>query len=420
MHGRLLILFLFAATNLFAQRSLHLSIGDPARKDREAKLILDAVTETVSGELLTPHDAVSRLAGTRLIFIGESHTSMDFHRVQLRVIEELQRGGKTVLIGLEMYPRTEQSFLDDWCDGLLTETGFIQLSSWYRNWGYHWNYYRDIFLFARDHGLRMFALNAPREVVSSVTRKGLQNLTPEEKSQIAPSVDTSSEEYFTLFKAFFEEETGMHAMMTDSQARAMFSSQCTWDATMGYNAVQALKENGDKNTVMVVLIGSGHVAYSLGIQRQSARWYDGKMACIIPIEVIDEKQRRVESVQASYADYIWGLPPEKDPLYPELGIAAVDVGPGDGRRRILSAGKDSPAGAAGIQSGDILVSMDGMPLKDREVLNRLMAGKRWGDSAEFVVSRPSRTPNAQNPAGITVTVYFRRTSPGTKPASSGN
>ncbi|HYK90832.1 MAG TPA: hypothetical protein VE398_18810 [Acidobacteriota bacterium] len=40
MYGKFLILALFSATNLFAQRSLHLPIGDPARKDREARLAL--------------------------------------------------------------------------------------------------------------------------------------------------------------------------------------------------------------------------------------------------------------------------------------------------------------------------------------------------------------------------------------------
>lgn len=417
MPRTLLVLILLAGSNLFAQKSLHLPVGDPARKDKEAKVVLDAITATASDELLTPREAVSRIAGTRLVFIGESHTSIDFHRVQLRVIEELARQGKKVLIGLEMYPRTEQSFLDNWCGGLLTENGFVQLSQWYKNWGYHWNYYRDIFLFARDRQIPMFALNAPREVVSAVTRKGLANLTPEEKSQIAPNIDTSSEEHFALFKAFFEEETGMHSMMSDSQLRAMYASQCTWDATMGFNAVRALKEHGDQNSVMIVLIGSGHVAYGLGIQRQSAQWFDEKMASIIPIEVVDDKDRPVESVRASYADYVWGLPQEKDPVYPDLGLATVDAAPGDVRRRVVSVSKNTPGASAGFLEGDVLIAMDGIPLKDREDLNRMVAGKRWGDSAEFVVRRAAK---GREPQDLTLKVYFRRRGPSAKAVPPGN
>jgi aminopeptidase N len=404
---KMLMLFFLTAANLHAQQNtMQLSIGDPNRKDKEAKVTLDAVTDTASGEAIHPAEVVSRLADTRMIFIGESHTAMDFHRVQLKMIEELARAGRKVLIGLEMYPSTEQRYLDDWCRGFYTESGFIQMSHWYKNWGYHWNYYRDIFLFARDHGIRMFALNAPREVVSAVSRKGLQNLSAEEKAHIAPKIDTANQEHFALFKAYFAEGMGMNAVVSDEMVTPMFASQCTWDATMGYNAVQALKEYDDRNTVMVVLIGSGHVAYNLGIQRQAATWYEGKMASIVPIEVVDDRGRRIESVRASYADYLWGVPPESQPLYPELGAATNEV-QGEGRRRVLSVSNGSPAKLAGFQTGDVLISLDGIPLPDGETLNRLMAEKNWGDQAVFVVRRQAKEGAAQE---VTLKVDFRRRS----------
>jgi len=386
MRANVLLMMLISTPVLMAQHSLHMPIGDAARKDKEARLVLDAVTDTATGDLITPREAVARLANASLIFVGESHTSMDFHRVQKQVIEELARSGRKVFVGLEMYPYTEQRFLDDWSMGYLTETGFIQTSHWYKNWGYHWNYYRDIFQFARDHNIRMFAVNTPREVVTAVRKKGFQNLTTEEAAHIPSNINTESEDHFNLFKAFFEEETGMHGSMDDKMARAMFDAQCTWDATMGFNAVRALKEFGDMNTVMVVLIGSGHVAYGLGAERQAAQWYEGKMASIIPIQVVDDKERSIETVRASYADFIWGLPQEKDTLYPDLGLSTGEI-PGESKRKVISVSKDSVAKTAGFHVGDILLAMDGVSLGDREILNRLMADKAWGDSASFVVRR---------------------------------
>jgi uncharacterized iron-regulated protein len=411
-----LLIILCTATGLWAQQSsLRLSLGDPARKNKESKVVLDGVTVTATGELLNPRDVVARLGGTRLLFVGESHTTIDFHRVQLKMIEELQRAGKRVFIGLEMYPSTEQRYLDDWCRGFYSESGFLQMSHWYKNWGYQWNYYRDIFLFARDHGLRMFALNAPREVVSAVGKKGLANLTPEERGHIAPKIDTSSEEHLALFKAFFAETMGMNSMMSDDRIAPMFASQCTWDATMGYNAVQALNEFGDENTVMVVLIGSGHVAYNLGIQRQAALWYDRPMASLIPIQVVDERDRTVDTVQSSYADYLWGVPGERSPLYPELGATTTDV-PGETRRRVIAVGPDSPAKLGGFQTGDVLLTMDGIPLPDAEAINQQMAGKRWGDSAVYTVRRLSKEGAPQE---IGLKVDFRRRPPAPRPSTPG-
>ena len=398
------LLFLVPLSAAAEDRTLHLSIGDPARKEREAPLVLDGITDARTGGLLTPAELPSRLVGVRLLLVGESHTDMGFHQVQLRVLQELHRSGRPVLVGLEMYPQTEQTWLDAWSDGSLTEEGFLRLSHWYKSWGYNWAYYRDIFLFARDQRLRLFALNAPREVVSAVGRKGLAGLTPEERARIAPKIDTASEEHRTLFRAFFDDGDPLHSRMPSDQLDRMFEAQCTWDATMGHNAVQALEQHGGSGAVMVVLVGSGHVAYGLGIQRQISGEFDGKIAAVVPVAVQDAS-KPVESVRASYADFLWGVPEESDPLYPSLGLSTAS-GDGEATRKVLFVSENTPAAQAGFQAGDLLLTLDGEPIADREVLNRALAAKRWGDVAVFTVNRGGETK--------TLTVAFRRGQPSPK------
>lgn len=382
-----LLLLLLAASALAAQdRSLHLAIGDPARKDREAKVVLDGVTDTRTGEVLTPEGMARRLADARLVLVGESHTDMEFHRAQLRVVQELARSGRPVLIGLEMYPYTQQRFLDQWVDGLLTEEGFLQLSRWYENWGYNWNYYRDIFLFARDRKIRMFAVNAPREVVEAVRKKGFKNLTPEEAAHIPSDIDVSNADHRALFKSFFETGDSIHSGMTEEQWDSMISAQATWDATMAHNALRALREHGAPNAVMVVLVGSGHVAYGVGIQRQAARTFDGRIATVVPVSVADEEGHAVPAVQASYADFVWGVPAASQPLYPSLGLSTKPAADGQGLQVILVS-DGTPAKEAGAQMGDVALALDGTPLPDKETLNRLVAAKRWGDEAVLTVRR---------------------------------
>jgi uncharacterized iron-regulated protein len=395
-----IVLFLFAAADLQADtRHLHLPIGDPDRKGQEIALTLDTIIDTHTGESLTPLNLPERLADHRLIFVGENHTNMDFHNVQLRVIEELHRAGRQVLLGLEMYPYTDQEILDGWIAGLYTEEGFIEISHWYDRWGYHWNYYRRIFLFARKYGIPMVAINAPREVISSVRKKGFENLTEEEVEHIPRQIDTESDEHRQLFKAFFDPNDPLHGSLTEEQWDGMFRAQCTWDATMGYNAVRALEDYQDPNAVMVVLIGSGHVAYGLGIERQSAQWFDGKTASLIPIPVRDDEGQPVHTVRASYADFIWGLPPQADPLYPTLGLSTTKV-EGEDHRKVIRVADDSPAQKAGFEITDVLLEMDGTDLVGKEPLNRLMATKRWGDEASFTVRRGREVEN--------LVVYFRR------------
>jgi uncharacterized iron-regulated protein len=385
--------------------SWHLKIGDPARKDRDVALVLDGIIDTAAAKTLTTSELAARLDDVRIVIIGESHTDMAFHRVQLQVIQELQKRGRDVLIGLEMYPYTEQASLDVWNKGKQDEKKFVAESKWYKNWGYHWNYYRDIFLFARDKKIKMYAVNTPREVVSAVRKKGLQNLTPEEAARIPAKIETSNEEHKQLFRAFFAGGDSMMHTMTGAMFDGMFAAQCTWDASMGYNAVQALKKFGKPTSVMVVLIGSGHVAYGLGIQRQAAQWFDGRMASIIPVAVADGRGRPMGNVQASYADFLWGLPKEEDTDYPSLGLSTRD-NKGEAPLEVIDVPSDSIAGLAGFKVGDVLQAMDGTPLKTRELMNTLMAEKRWADAAVFTVVRGKDT--------MTLTANFRRTLPTAK------
>jgi uncharacterized iron-regulated protein len=377
---------------------LRLPIGDPERRGKDVAVVLDGITDTSSGEVIGPAMLPNALAGVRVLFVGESHTDMETHRIELRVIEELARAGRKVFVGLEMYPYTEQKFLDQWSAGELPEAAFLEASRWYKNWGYHWNYYRDIFLFAQRNRMRMFAINTPREVVATVRKKGFVGLTDEERAHIPPKVETDNPEHLRLFKASFESDS-FHAGMNEEDWKAMDNAQCVWDATMGWNAVSALQKFGDEKTIMVVLIGSGHVQYGLGAERQVKGSFSGKIASLLPVPAFDEKKGRVDAVNGAYANFVWGIPAETDPLYPSIGLA-TRVSEADQLLSVLDAEKGSPAARAGVAAKDLLVTFDGALVKDKETLARLVAGKSWGDTAKLVVRRAGQD--------IALTVFFRR------------
>lgn len=390
-------------------RALNLPIGDPSRRDREAAVVLDGITDASRGDTLTPPELAARLDAVKLLFVGESHTDIEFHDVQLRVIRELQKRGRKVLVGLEMYPVPEQPWLDRWgTDKALTEEGFLTESHWYKNWGYHWNYYRDIFLFARANGIPMFGVNLPRTAVQTIRMKGFDALPAEERALLPQRIDLENAEHQRLFKAFFGPEDSLHGNMPEPMFQAMYRAQCAWDAAMAWNAVQALRKHGGEKAIMVVLIGSGHVAYGLGAERQAKLWFDGKTAAVVPVPLAEEPGATpVTRVQASYADFVWGLPPSTDPLYPSVGISTPEQKSGE-RFKVIMVGKETPAEAAGFKVGDELVSIDGLAYTDKETVNRLMSEKRWGDAVVYKVVRDGQEQ--------TLTAYLRRQPPKAKPA----
>jgi uncharacterized iron-regulated protein len=379
-----------------AQDVLDLDVGDPARRDQQLAVVLDGIVNSHTAELLTPDELAAQLDGARLLLIGESHTDMESHRVQLAVIRSLVESGREVMIGLEMYPYTEQQYLDQWIGGMLTEKGFVELSRWYKNWGYNWGYYRDVFAYARQHQVPMVAVNTPRPVVSAVRQKGFEGLTDDEAQHIPPRIDTDNEDHLRLFRAYMGPPGGGHGV-TEEALFSMFEAQCTWDATMAYNAVKALQRNPD--AIMVVMVGSGHVAYGLGIQRQAELWFDGEVATLIPVPVGADPHHPREAVQASYADYMWGVATESDTLYPTLGFSTRQPDPQEAVEIIIVPAA-SAAAAAGVAVGDHLLAIDGTPVPDLETAKRLVAAKRWGDRIVLGLDR-----NGEN---VEAAYVFRR------------
>ena len=76
----------------------------------------------------------------------------------------------------------------------------------------------------------------------------------------------------------------------------------------------------------------------------------------------------------------------------------------EGLLEVLDVETDSPAAAAGLKAGDVLVSFDGLAVRDKETLAKAMAAKRWGDAAELTVRRDGET--------VAVPVLLRRKPPG--------
>ncbi len=380
-----------------------LAIGDPARRDRQVPVVLDGITDTGTGNIIGPADAAARLDRTRIVFVGEEHTNPGSHEAQRQLIAALIARGRQVLVGLEMYPYTTQDALDDWVAGLVDEPAFLRASHWYKHWGYSWDLYRDIFLLAQEQRVLMFAVNTPRDVVAAVRKKGLANLTADEAAHIPPIVDTKSTDHRRLFRAFFEEGDKIHSGLSVDAWENMFQAQCTWDATMAKNAVESLKAHGGENAIMVVLIGGGHVAYGMGIQRQAALWFDGVTTTVATVPVASNEAPT--RVRASYADFLWGVPARDEPARPTL--AAVGVSVRDDAKTphpvLTSVEGKSAAELGGARTGDQILSLDGAPVPDKEGFLLLLNDRHWGDVVHVDVQRQGQR--------LTLSVPLRRLSP---------
>jgi uncharacterized iron-regulated protein len=347
---------------------LRLRIGDTARKDKQVSVGLDAVVDTARAEVIAPQMLLEQLRGHRLVMIGEQHTDSEHHSVQLRVIQLLQAAGVPLLIGMEMFPADSQPALDRWIDGALTESDFLAESEWYRVWGYHWGYYREILEFARMHGIRVTGLNA-----SAATARRSNEQTNVE-------ADLESDDHRALVRAFFGADSPIHGGLSPEQFDGLFAAQSRSDATMARHAADALDRSA--NGTMVVLAGTGHVLYGLGIARQLPDRYRTSAVTIVPVSIPIGSE--TSEASASVADFVWGVPALPYPSYPELGVITAQVPDG---LHVIHVDPASPAGAAGIETGDVLTDVGGSAVAQKSDLARALAAANWGDVLEMGLSR---------------------------------
>ncbi len=365
-----------------------LAIGDAARKDRQVALAVDQIHDTIRGVDVSPAEIAESLSDAAIVLVGESHTSHEAHRVQAMVIEALHQAGRRVILGLEMFPASAPTApFDRWIRGGLDEAALLREAGWYDYWGYPFDYYREIFDIARRHRLTIRGVNAPRAIISGVGRRGLSGIGAMDRAQLPPTIDTTNAEHRQLFVAYVGGGSATHgAGMPPEMLQRMIDAQSTWDATMAQQAAQLHADAKDPKAVVVVLVGSGHVAYGLGIAHQARAYTEARVATVMPVAATPGTP---EQVRASLGDILWGVPTETYPLYPTLGVSFRSSG--EQPNTVLMVSPGSPAEALGIKPGDVLSALDDTPIRKDVDVRAWIDRKVWGDAVRATVQRGTET-----------------------------
>ncbi len=235
-----------------------MSVLSACAGEASGRFVLHRVAD---GERLSLEAAVDDLAAAELVYLGESHDNMTHHEAQLAVIRALREAGEPLVVGLEMMTRQAQPALDAWVAGTMDEATFIEVFT--ENWGDMWPYYREIFLYCREHGLPMAGLNVPRAITRKVARQGFNSLTREELGMLPPIACVVHPEY----EAFLRRVLGAHG--GGKVFERFCEAQLVWDTAMAVHALDYLQRQ-DAPDVMVVLTGSIH-AWKLAMPAQATR-----------------------------------------------------------------------------------------------------------------------------------------------------
>lgn len=201
---------------------------------------------------------IDEIGSVPIVFVGELHDDMQHHKLQLEVMQRLKAQGKSLAIGMEMFEISSQGTLDAWSSGRISRGAFIR--TYQRNWRHipYW-LYEDIFNYARDNRIPIIALNAPRGIVTKVSRNGFSSLNSDERQQLPPGAD---EPVSDTYLDFIRRSYAVHGSNGD-QFRNICEAQMLRNRVMASRIRDYHQRHPDR--VMVVIAGGGHARKKGGI-----------------------------------------------------------------------------------------------------------------------------------------------------------
>jgi uncharacterized iron-regulated protein len=381
-----------------------LPLGEEGRAYELGSAEAGTVFDTTSRSIVEIDELVNRMAGADVVLLGEEHTAMDQKNLQARLVEGMAATERDIVLAMEFFQRGDDAVLKQWVQGEIDERELLDATGWYDRGGYRWEYYRPVMEVARAHGMTVVGANVPREIPRTVNRSGLDGLSEDQRAEIGVVATDGSPQHRYLISRYFGDTV---AMLPPGWFDNMYAAQCLWDVVM---ARSVLGEVAPNKTVVLV-VGSGHIAYDLGIPRRLDEERDAaglprlRIATFCPAtapapdpegepsghpmgggQATGEDAGAPALFALSLADYV-GVFDDRGGIeaFPTVGLKLKQDG--DDHPVVSMVWPDTLAEDVGFESGDRVLDVNGTVPESLGELRFLIAGIEWGQRFGVRVQR---------------------------------
>ncbi len=367
-----------------------------------AEISTGDIIHVATGEKITFAQLADSFGGARIIYVGEVHSNKESHELELQVLKEFyKRNGNNIAVGLEMFKKPHQDILDRWTRGEISEKELLYSTDWDYEWGYDYNHYKDIMDFTRNNKIPLVALNVTKDFGKKVRKLGIEGLSEEERKTL-PEVDTT-DVYHRKYLNRILKSHGHGNVDTSDIFEKFYQVQCVWEDVMSDSISKFLSSPRGKGKNLLVFLGGGHIIYHFGVPK---RVYRSNHLPYITIETYEMRALKPDSDHPLFASDI--------PLQPADYVKVVEKSKPKATRVVLgvmirnlkdkkqeeknekerkykvvidSVRENSPAGKAGLQAGDIILSMDSE--KTNKVFDVIyyVRKKKKGDTCRIEILR---------------------------------
>lgn len=365
------------------------------------------LVSTADDTTVTVEQAADALCQADVVALGEMHQTPPIHALHKDLVEALfRRRGADLVIAMEMFDRDVQSVLLRYISGDADE---FQLRTEARPWPDYVRDYRPLVQFAREKGIVVLAANAPADLAARVRKEGLAAV------QGAPflprSVSVPEDDGYEAFRQMMAGHPGVGP----ETIHRYYEAQCLRDDSMAEEVVDWVqkKRAAGRRPLVVLVCGHGHsdhrrgaVARMLGrmptldVRVVSAeesdevglgRGYYTSPKTIGDYVVVVPKSDRRAGTALAMEERTVAAPVGKPAAAPSPSGAASEAGvrpalglmpdyaAEGGGVRVDTVRAGGAAERAGIEAGDVITAMAGVPVSDvqqyTELLDRQTIGK---------------------------------------------
>jgi len=260
-----------------------------------------SLVDAATGNSIAVEAFLAALRTKKVIYVGERHDQPIDHGVQYAILRQLHRDVPSLAIGMEMFQVPFQEPLSRWSAGLIDETVLREETEYDERWGFDFSMYRPILEYARNQGIEVIALNAPRELAYAVAKDGLDSLSSDQASAL-PQLDLANEQHRALFDSEFDADDHSAEDAVDQY----YQAQVLWDETMGARVAETL-DRTDGPAKMIVFAGRVHVKRGLGIPDRAAKRGATPYAVVLPVTDKELKAELKLPQEARSADFYWAV-----------------------------------------------------------------------------------------------------------------
>lgn len=399
---RICIFFLIAALGMHlpaqdeSSKNI-LPLGPSEYKFDIGKIEKGMIIETAANKAVTLADIAKKSKDTDVFIIGEAHNNYECHTFQRDFIEALYKENPKIVVGFEFFLREDDEALAAYLQGKISEAELLKKAGWYKKTSFNYGYTRLIMDVIKKHKLKAIGLNVPRTILRQVSRKGYDSLSPEEK-ELFPTVGIPNPEHEYFIKSVF----GNFAVQVPMWFTNIYNAQKCWDVIMAESMRKVLASKRYEGYKGVIIAGSNHVAYKLGIPfRYQKADEKVKLAAIVPVYLPEEKKDDDEDehpmmkmmgnslkpaaiFSRGIADYVFSISEPEFEHFPKLGMKTKLQ---DDRIVVTGVDKESMAERNGVRKDDIILAIDGIDITSLEQMRRLLAVKNWDDSVAIKLSK---------------------------------